>query len=155
MRKERDTKFYRVLTIALILMSFIPYGLIFLLPYLSLSTTQQAFYVSAMVVCAEGIQWFTILLVGRRLIKKYKRQLNPRNWFGTKKVEVLVFKTSVSSQSDISKLKPLLDRLPGVSGWNFDLEDCDNILRVESATKVAQQVVKTVEEYGYSCEELI
>ena len=44
---------------------------------------------------------------------------------------VLVFKTSVTTTGQISRIGPLLDNLINESEkWNFDLEDCDNILRV-------------------------
>ncbi|HET7361822.1 MAG TPA: hypothetical protein VFI78_07810 [Salinimicrobium sp.] len=46
---------------------------------------------------------------------------------------VLVFKTSVSQTKEIKELQQSLDRLVNSHGkWNFDLEDCDNILRVEN-----------------------
>ena len=47
---------------------------------------------------------------------------------------VMVFRTSVSSDAEIQKLKPLLDRFfHHGERWNFDLEDWEKILRVESA----------------------
>ena len=68
---------------------------------------------------------------------------------------VLVFKTSVKKYKDVHQLSPLLDRLINPSGrWNFDLEDCDNILRVETPVIAAGLVINTLEERGYLCEEL-
>ena len=46
--------------------------------------------------------------------------------------KVLLFKTSVCNQTDISKLKVHLANAIKNGKWNFDLEDCDNILRIES-----------------------
>jgi len=68
---------------------------------------------------------------------------------------VFVFKTSVANRAAINHLKPLLDDLI-LHGdrWNFDLEDCDNILRVESASCHAAQVINVLEVAGYDCEEL-
>lgn len=69
-------------------------------------------------------------------------------------MNVLVFKTSVERKSDIRKLKKCLDQLV-LGKWNFDLEDCDNILRVEYASKsLAAQVVAKLTARGYFCEEL-
>jgi len=43
---------------------------------------------------------------------------------------VLVFKTSVTTTGQISRISLFLDNLMDKSEkWNFDLEDCDNILR--------------------------
>lgn len=68
---------------------------------------------------------------------------------------VLVFKTSVSSQSGIDRVKHLLnDLLHENERWNFDLEDCDRILRVEAfhveASKIEEQLTKA----GFLCAEL-
>ena len=51
---------------------------------------------------------------------------------------VLVFKTSVTTTGQIS---PLLDNLIDKSEkWNFDLEDCDNILWVEAISLQAAAI---------------
>ena len=68
---------------------------------------------------------------------------------------VLVFKTSVSGKSEVKKLKPLLNRLVNQHGyWNFDLEDCDNILRVETQSLSALTISSLLQKSGFSCEEL-
>ncbi len=56
---------------------------------------------------------------------------------------------------DIHKLKPLLDRLmQSDEKWNFDLEDCDHILRVETWSLAASTIIDELENAGYWCEEL-
>lgn len=68
---------------------------------------------------------------------------------------VLVFKTSVTNNADVRILKPQLDKLIRQGErWNFDLEDCDNILRVESAVCNADQIKELVQVAGFVCEEL-
>lgn len=67
---------------------------------------------------------------------------------------ISVFKTSVSNESDIEILKPLLDTQLENSKWNFDLEDCDNILRIDSLNEVVEQTIKLLKDYGFDCEEL-
>ncbi|QCR21616.1 hypothetical protein [Pontibacter sp. SGAir0037] len=68
---------------------------------------------------------------------------------------VLVFKTSVSTCCCALQVKPLLDELMG-SGetWNFDLEDCDRILRVEAVSLQASIIIRSLNEAGFACEEL-
>ena len=68
---------------------------------------------------------------------------------------VLVFKTSISTDDKVRKVKPLLDNLVN-SGekWNFDLEDCDNILRVEAVSIQASAIIKNLENAGFACKEL-
>ena len=47
---------------------------------------------------------------------------------------VIVFKTSVKNKLQVKKLKPHIDKILPKESWNFDLDDCDKILRVESET---------------------
>ena len=68
---------------------------------------------------------------------------------------VLVFKTSVTSISKALLVKPLLDSLVNNCGkWNFDLEDCDNILRVEATTIQPAVIISHLENAGFACVEL-
>jgi hypothetical protein len=67
---------------------------------------------------------------------------------------IFVFKTSVSSISEILNIKPQLDKHLKNAKWNFDLEDCDNILRIDSVTNVARPIIKLLKDNGYDCEEL-
>ncbi|OWW25032.1 hypothetical protein B4Q04_10805 [Zobellia sp. OII3] len=65
-----------------------------------------------------------------------------------------VFKTSVRTKSQIKILRPHLDHLLPKSHWNFDLEDCDNILRIESDHCSEQKVIELLQKQNFECEEL-
>ena len=68
---------------------------------------------------------------------------------------VLVFKTSVTNPGQISRISPLLNNLMEKSErWNFDLEDCDNILRVEAISLQAAAIINNLNRAGFSCVEL-
>lgn len=68
---------------------------------------------------------------------------------------ILVFRTSVESALQVKKLKPLLDGLlQEYESWNFDLEDCDRILRIESARLSPVVIVNRLEREGFKCVEL-
>lgn len=68
--------------------------------------------------------------------------------------QVLVFKTSVASIEDTARVQPLLNRLLPESRWNFDLQDWENILRVESEKYAVSEIVNALNAAGYYCEEL-
>jgi len=55
---------------------------------------------------------------------------------------ISVFKTSVTNSKEIETLKPQLDIQLEFVKWNFDLEDCDNILRIDSLNEIAQPTIK-------------
>ncbi len=68
--------------------------------------------------------------------------------------EVYVYKTSVQ-ELQFQKVKPILNNLLPDAKWNFDFEDCDNILRIESKRNVTSSVVYGLSQGGFICEELV
>lgn len=67
---------------------------------------------------------------------------------------VEVFKTNVPDRRSARELLIFLNsRLPIIK-INFDLDDCDRILRVESATDVSGEVREIMREKGFFCEAL-
>lgn len=66
---------------------------------------------------------------------------------------VWVFTTSVETPLGVSALAPYLDRLAGRGRWNFDLDDCDRILRV-AADCQQEEIIGLLESCGYRCAEL-
>jgi hypothetical protein len=68
---------------------------------------------------------------------------------------VEVFKTNVTELAPSEILiRQLLDHFPK-SRINFDLEDCDKILRVEAKTVIPEKIVEVLNANGYSCEILL
>jgi hypothetical protein len=67
---------------------------------------------------------------------------------------VHVFKTSVLTEIQISKLRPELDELLSGAQWNFDLDDCDKILRIDTSSRIADAVTTLLLTSGFDCEEL-
>ena len=68
---------------------------------------------------------------------------------------VLVFKTSVTTSQKVGRVTPFLDKLMDKGEkWNFDLEDCDHILRVEAVSVQASAIIKNLQHAGFACTEL-
>jgi hypothetical protein len=68
-------------------------------------------------------------------------------------MNVFVFKTSVKEQ-DLIRLNPILNHLLSGKKWNFDLTDCDRILRIESQKDISTSVCACLNELGFVCLEL-
>jgi hypothetical protein len=68
---------------------------------------------------------------------------------------ILVFKTSVSTFSEVETLKPQLDKHFPNAKWNFDLQDCDNILRIENLNEITKEIIKLLNQNNYMCEALV
>lgn len=66
-----------------------------------------------------------------------------------KRVEV--FRTNVAEASVANKLVHLLAQYFPGSRINFDLEDCDKILRMEGSLFGIQQVITLLQENGIDC----
>jgi hypothetical protein len=68
---------------------------------------------------------------------------------------IYVFKTSVRNKTQIKKLKPHLDSEFQDIKWNFDLEDCDKILRIESKKNVRKKrIINLLNSFHFDCIEL-
>lgn len=68
---------------------------------------------------------------------------------------VEVFKTDVfESDRSIVILQKLLEYFPD-NKINFDLEDCDKILRVEGTNILPEKIMQILNEQGYECQILL
>jgi hypothetical protein len=70
-------------------------------------------------------------------------------------MNVLVFKTSVETTSEVKLLRPELDVMAGQGKWNFALDDCDRILRIASTKVSAETAIQLLNNKGYECSELM
>jgi hypothetical protein len=65
-----------------------------------------------------------------------------------------VFKTNVQETVQAKKIVTiLLEHFPG-NKINFDLYDCDKILRVEGESFCAEKIKTLVSDHGFSCDVL-
>jgi Ran GTPase-activating protein (RanGAP) involved in mRNA processing and transport len=69
-------------------------------------------------------------------------------------MDVLIFKTSVQTQLQASRVHPLLSAMADIKQYNFDLEDCDKILRIVSWGIEPQTITHLLHIAGFKCEEL-
>ncbi|WP_142713326.1 hypothetical protein [Fodinibius sediminis] len=64
---------------------------------------------------------------------------------------VLVFKTNIEGTDQASKLEILRLR-ENIYDWSIDLDDHDNILRVEGYNLRTRMIVKLINELGFACQ---
>jgi len=62
-----------------------------------------------------------------------------------------VFKTNVSNPQQANELIGLLHHILPGSRINFDLEDCDNILRIDYEQVEPAQVIALMDANGFHC----
>ena len=67
--------------LGLVILSFILYGGILLVPAMPFSFGVKALVTSALVFLGEVSFWVGGFILGKDVIKKYKKLLNPLSWF--------------------------------------------------------------------------
>ena len=67
---------------------------------------------------------------------------------------IYVFKTSVKTKTQVKHLKPHINSMLPNEKWNFDLEDCDNILRIDSEENIVLKTIDLLSVHKFYCEEL-
>jgi hypothetical protein len=67
---------------------------------------------------------------------------------------IYVFKTSVKTKRQIKELMPEIDKILSKVKWNFDLEDCDNILRIDSEENIVTVIIDLLKKHHIECAEL-
>jgi hypothetical protein len=67
---------------------------------------------------------------------------------------VEVFKTNVQKKTESKMLLSVLSETFPSFKMNFDLSDCDKVLRVEGEDMEALSIMILIKEYGFMCEVL-
>ena len=75
----------RKVGIGLVIMSFIFYGGLLLVPLTSFSTGIKLTISTALVVLGEITFWIGGFILGKEVVARYKRYFNPINWFRSNK----------------------------------------------------------------------
>ena len=65
-----------------------------------------------------------------------------------------VFKTTVKTENEVEQLKPYIDIVLPPTKWNFDLEDRDKILRIDSPKNIIHLIKFLFKIHDFECEEL-
>lgn len=67
---------------------------------------------------------------------------------------ISVFKTTISTKEKAKYATPTIDKITEIQNWNFDIEDCDHILRIESKKPISKTVINELKKIGFKCVEL-
>ncbi len=67
---------------------------------------------------------------------------------------IYVFKTFVKTKKEVKRLKPHINKIVPSKKWNFDLEDCDKILRIDCEENIVLKIVDLLNIHKFNCEEL-
>lgn len=65
-----------------------------------------------------------------------------------------VFKTDISNNTTAKAILKVLKLSFPSANFNFDLNDCDKILRAESNENISQQIIEVINSQGFICKVL-
>lgn len=65
---------------------------------------------------------------------------------------IYVFKTSVKTKPQVKNLKLHIDKILPEAKWNFDLDDCDRILRIDSDENIVLKITALLTIHKFCCE---
>ena len=68
---------------------------------------------------------------------------------------ILLLKTCLHNYNDIQKIALVLNNHPLIAGWNIDLDDCEQILRVESNELKVTDIIGLLQDTSIWSEELL
>ena len=70
-------------------------------------------------------------------------------------VKLLILRTNIKSKKKLKKVAPLLNDHPMIFKWSIDLEDIDNVLRVEASSELQIETINhLIQQKGFYCEDL-
>jgi hypothetical protein len=70
-------------------------------------------------------------------------------------MKLVILRTDIKTKKKVKKMKAVFNNHPVISKWSIDIEDIDNVLRIEAAGNLHKDDVKRlVTENGFYCEEL-
>ncbi|MEN9908197.1 MAG: hypothetical protein RLZZ540_1346 [Bacteroidota bacterium] len=67
---------------------------------------------------------------------------------------ILIFGTNIKTEKEKQIISKLLNTNPAIEQWNIDLEDIDSVLRIESKSLDAQQIITMITAEDFKCAEL-
>lgn len=76
-----QTRIQAKLGLVLIIVSCLLWAAVLVVPLLTFTLTNKALIITSLVITSEVIFWLGILLAGKELAHRYRRQLNPIEWW--------------------------------------------------------------------------
>ncbi len=71
-------------------------------------------------------------------------------------MEILIFRTDIKSKKKVKTIKPVLNSQDYIHKWTIDLQDIDNVLRIEAKNKITEQkVMNLIRNKGFYIEEMV
>lgn len=68
---------------------------------------------------------------------------------------LLIFKTDIKTKKKVKIVGSIFNNNPMINKWNIDLDDIDNVLRIEAVGELKElDLIKLIRAHGFYCETL-
>ena len=69
---------------------------------------------------------------------------------------LIILKTNIASIQKVIEVSSIFNKHPRIIKWSVDIEDIDNVLRIEASPFTKEKEIKNlVLEHGFYCEDLV
>ena len=70
-------------------------------------------------------------------------------------MKLVILRTDIKTKKKVKQIKPLLKNNPFISNWSVDIEDIDNVLRIETQNDASEnEIITMIHSQGFYCESL-
>lgn len=70
-------------------------------------------------------------------------------------MKILIFRTDIKTKKKVKAVKPIFNNHSSISNWSIDIEDIDNVLRIEATENLDESdVINLTSTRGFYCEVL-
>jgi len=71
------------------------------------------------------------------------------------KTKLVILRTDIKTRKKLKTIIPVLDNHTSIHQWSIDIDDIDNVLRVETNTDLQEKdIIKLVRSHGFYAEGL-
>lgn len=103
---KNKKKILVIVAIVLMTLSWILFGLIFLVPFMPLSIGQKAIVLPILIGSAEVTWWVGLAIVGKQAVSKFWKMVNPKNCMKSQKDTTnnseIIDNTEIANNSEIT-----------------------------------------------------
>lgn len=70
-------------------------------------------------------------------------------------INLFIFRTDIKTKKKVKIVKPIFNNHRAITNWNIDIEDIDNILRIETHSDLREKdIIHLKKICGFYCEML-
>tara|TARA_R110002072_G_scaffold21429_1_gene76083 strand:- start:442 stop:696 length:255 start_codon:yes stop_codon:yes gene_type:complete len=71
------------------------------------------------------------------------------------RTRLFILRTNIKTKKNLKTIKPFLNNHPGIIKWTIDIEDIDNVLKIEARNSLSEHdIIDEIKEQGFYCDAL-